>query len=142
MSDDTALQSVADRRPASSLPILVRAAVFAGAWAPALALVVLFVPRFSSLFGALDDRGELPRSTAWLMWFGQVNERLWYAPCLLLLVLLVAVDMAAAHFLQRSPWGRSVYWAWFALVIVLGLIAVNAVVVVLVLPVYMMSPPV
>ncbi len=142
MSDHTALQSVADRRPVSSLPILARAAVLAGAWAPALALVVLFVPRFSSLFAALDDRGELPRSTAWLMWLGQVNERLWYAPCLLLLVLLVAVDMALAHFLRRSRWSRSAYWAWFALVIVLGLIAFNAVVVVLVLPVYMMSPPV
>ena len=141
MSDHTAVPSDADKRPAWPLPILVRAAVFAGAWAPALALVVVFVHSFSSLCAALGDRGELPRPTAWLMWFGQVNERLWYAPCLLLLVLLVAVDMAAAHFLQRSPWGRSVYWVWFALVIVLGLIAVNAVVVVLVLPVHMMSPP-
>ncbi len=139
MSRQTERESVADERRAWPLPVFVRAAIYAGCWAPLFVLMTFFVPRFSELFARLEARGELPGITAWLIWFGEVNERTLYAPCLLFLILVVAVDAAVARSWQRSRRGRLLYWLWFGAVIVMGYVMLNLAAVALVLPVFMMS---
>jgi hypothetical protein len=139
MPGQTSPESAADKRPARPLPVFVRAAAFAGAWVPVLILIVVFVPRFGELFARLDESGELPAVTAWLLSLNRLNDALFYLPCLLFFVLLVVADVGAARLSRRSRRGKSLYWVWFVAVVVAGFLALNLVVVALLLPVMLMS---
>jgi type II secretory pathway component PulF len=129
----------ADKRSRRPLPIVAVAAIYVGFWWPALVLVAFFVPTFEELFSELQERGELPALTAWLMCFSRLNEALFYLPCLLVLALLVGADVAVARLLQRSRRCQPLYWAWLVGAIVTGILAAFLVVVALMLPIMRMS---
>ncbi|MBC8350417.1 MAG: type II secretion system F family protein [Planctomycetes bacterium] len=83
-------------------------------------LIVFFVPKFSSIFDSLRDRGELPPMTDWLLWFsGSVREYGW----VLLIAALVAFFVARTRMATES--GRLTADRWKLKVPLLGPIFQN-----------------
>jgi len=128
-------ESAADKR-AGLLPSALPRVAICAAWTPLLVLIAVYVPRFEDLFASLHERGELPAVTAWLLSLSRLNDALFF---LLAFGLLTAVDIALTRWLRRSRRGESLYWVWFAGVVVVGVLASALVVVALLLPVMKMS---
>ena len=60
-------------------------------------LIVVFVPKFASVFDSLRERGELPIMTDWLLWFSaSVRQYGW----ILLVAAVIAFVVARARFAQ------------------------------------------
>jgi hypothetical protein len=123
-------------------PWWARAVVYGFLWLPVLVLVLVFVPRFESIFMTLEERGELPQTTQWLIAFVRLNAECFYLPVLLLSVALLAVDAVVVRYLRRSVRGHLWSWLWVAALALAAIPAVLLVVTGLLLPVFKMSPTV
>ena len=89
-------------------------------WVPFLVSIGVFVPRFANVFHSLREQGELPAVTELVVRFGLWNQAWFFAPCLVLSTLLVAVNAAVAKLCQRLRWP---YSAFLVLNVVLALLA-------------------
>lgn len=130
--------SVPENRSGVLLPAYARAVIYSVAWLPALALIAFFVPKFDDMFSRLRERAELPAVTEWLLMFAWLDNALYFLPSVVVLVLLISVDIGAAHVLRDSGRKR-IYWMWFGSVIVSGIVATVFVMTALLLPVMRMS---
>ena len=132
MSRKFASESAAGKRVSLPLSTYARAAICV-AWLPFLGLVAFVVPKFEDLFSTLRERAELPAVSEWLLWFAWLNKALFFFPCVLVLLVFVVADVGVAGVMRRSH-RESLYWVWFAAVIVLGVVAAVLVAFALLLP--------
>jgi type II secretory pathway component PulF len=117
----------------SPLSTNARAAIYGIAWLPFLVLVAIVVPKFEDSFGRLRERAELPALTEWLLLFVRLNQGLLFLPCVLVLLAILVADVGFAGLMRRSH-RQSLYWVWFAAVVVLGIAAAAGVAFALLLP--------
>jgi type II secretory pathway component PulF len=110
-----------------------------GAWLPFFVLMIFVVPRFEPIFAKLEEKGELPSSSLWLMKLERVNEAVFPLPVLVFLTVLVLSDLGVVRAIGHRKHGMLLYWTWFAAVILLGLFACLLCAGALLLPVYGMS---
>ena len=107
------------------------------AWLPLIGLIVFYVPMLEVMFSPLQERGELPAVTEWVMWFSALNQRLFFVPILLFLVLLLLAD---AHVVSLAERSQQLYWMWLTGIVVVSCLAAGIVVLALLLPVIDFSP--
>jgi type II secretory pathway component PulF len=102
-------------------------------------MLLVIVPRFEPIFKTLEEKGELPQMTHWLMAFVRLNVASFYLPALLLALAMLAVDEAVVRILRRKAMGILWSWLW---VVAVGFAAVPVMYLVvsgLLLPVFKMS---
>ena len=107
-------------------------------WVPALLIFALAVPKFFELFDQLQQRGELPALTSYVLAAARFSRTLFHAPVAVFLIGLIASDMASAHLSRRqqSSWLHSFRQA---AICTCGMIAAAAIVISLLLPLIHMS---
>jgi hypothetical protein len=108
-------------------------------WLPVLVMVLVFAHRYEPIFKKLEEKGELPQVTQWLMAFDRVNVASFYLPALLLVLAVLVVDQVVVRFLRRKAGGNLWSWLWVAAVALAAIPAVVLVVSGLLLPVFKMS---
>ena len=89
-----------DLKPAAARagpPWWARVLVYGLIWLPVLVMVLVFAHRFEPIFTKLEEKGELPWLTQWLMAFDRVNAASFYLPALLLALAVLVVDQAVVR---------------------------------------------
>jgi hypothetical protein len=108
-------------------------------WLPVFVMVLVIVPRFEPSFKRLEEQGEFPQMTHWLVAFDRLNAASFYLPALLLALALLAVDEVVVRILRRKAWGNLWSWLWVAAVALAAMPAILLVVSGLLLPVFKMG---
>jgi type II secretory pathway component PulF len=108
-------------------------------WLPVFVTLLVIVPRFEPIFKKLEEKGELPQMTHWLMAFDRLNAASFYLPALLLALAVLAVDEAVVRILRRKARGNLWSWLWVAAVALAAIPAIHLVVSGVLLPVFKMS---
>jgi hypothetical protein len=104
-----------------------------------IVLVIGFVPRFETLFKKLEEKGELPQLTGWLMAFRQLDAACFHLLVVLLAITPLAVDEAAVRLFHRRARGNLWSWLCVGALGLAGAVAQVMIVVGLLLPVYRMG---
>jgi hypothetical protein len=125
--------------PLGGPPRWARALVYGLTWLAALVLVIAYVPRFEAIFKKLEEKGELPQLTGWLLTGMQRDAAYFHLPVVLVAVTLLALDEAAVRLLRRRTRGNLWSWLWVIAFGLVGLVAAVTVPVALLLPVFKMS---
>jgi hypothetical protein len=120
-------------------PWWARVLVYGFMWLPMLVVVLVFAPRFEPIFKRLEEQGELPQLTRWLMAFDRLDTSFFYLPALLLALAVSVVDEVVVRTLRRRARGNLWSWLWVAAVALAAIPAGFLVVSGLLLPVFKMS---
>ena len=64
---------------------------------PFFVLLILFLPRFIPIFTKLEEKGELPTTTLWLLWLNRLNAATFGLPTVAFLTLLLLADLGMAR---------------------------------------------
>jgi hypothetical protein len=86
-------------------------------------LVIGFVPRYDIIFERLEEKGELPQLTGWLVAFVHLDAACLHLPVVLVVVGLLAADEAAVRLLRRRTRGNLWSWLWVVGVGLAGVVA-------------------
>ena len=97
-------------------PWWARLVIYGSLWLPVLAMLLVCARRFKPLFMKLEEYGELPQLTHWLMTYERLNAVCFYLPTLSLVIVLLAVDALVVRHLRRMGGTRIFYWLWVAAV--------------------------
>jgi type II secretory pathway component PulF len=117
-------------------PRWARLLVYGFTWLPVFAMVIGFVPRFDPVFQKLNEKGELPQLTGWLLAITHLDAACFHLPVVLVAVALLAVDEAVVRLLRRREDGNTWSWRWVVWVGLAGIVAVFIIVLGLLLPVF------
>jgi len=120
-------------------PWWARGLVYGCVWLPVVVILLVTVPRFEPIFKKLEEKGELPQMTHWLMAFVRLNAASFYLPALLLALAVLAVGEAGVRILRRKAMGTLWSWLWLAAVALAAIPVIYLVVNVLLLAVFNMS---
>jgi hypothetical protein len=118
---------------------IARAALLAAAWVPALTALVWFLPKFRPIFSRLDEKGELPVLTHYIMAASELIRSPWGLPAIVALAILILTDICVERGLRRSTVGHSLYRFWFGLMIACAPILFVLSLVAILLPGFKMS---
>jgi len=102
-------------------------------------LVIAFVPRYEVIFKRLEEKGELPQLTGWLVAFVHLDAACFHLPVVLVAIALLAADEAAVRLLRRRARGNLWSWLWVVAVGLAGVVAQVVIVAGLLLPVFHMG---
>lgn len=108
-------------------------------WAPALLIFALAAPKFVEIFDELQQRGELPALSSYVLAAARFSRTLFHAPVAIFLIGLIVSDIAIADLSQR----RKILWLhgfWQAAICSCGMIAAAVIVISLLLPIIRMAP--
>ena len=102
------------------LPVAARAAspwwarlmLYSCTWLPVLAMFVVYTPRSQPLFIRLEECGELPQLTHWLMTFDRWNAAYFYVPSLLFAIDMLAIDALVVRYLRQRVRGEFLVRLW------------------------------
>jgi hypothetical protein len=117
----------------------VRAVVYGGTCLPAFVMLLGCLPQFGPIFARLEQKGQLPELTRWLVAFARLNALSLYLPVLALVLALAAIDQAAVSRLRRRARGSLWSWIWVIAVALGGVVCQLLVVAGLLLPVIQMG---
>jgi type II secretory pathway component PulF len=122
--------------PLDSLPRWARLLIYSFAWLPVFFLLIGVVPRFDRIFRdfELNEKGELPLLTSWLMAFVHLDIACFHLPVVLVAITILAVDEAVMRWLRRRENGNTWSWRWIVCVGLAGFVAVFIIVLALLLP--------
>jgi type II secretory pathway component PulF len=102
-------------------------------------ILLVIVPRFEPIFKRLEEKGELPHMTHWLVAFDRLNAASYYLSAFPLALALLAVDEVVVRILRRKAWGNLWSWLWVAAVALAAMPAILLVVSGLLLPMFKMG---
>jgi type II secretory pathway component PulF len=102
-------------------------------------MLLVIVPRFEPIFKKLEEKGELPQMTHWLMAFVRLNAASFYLPALLFALAVLAIEEAGVRILRRKAMGNLWSWLWVAAVALAAIPVIRLVVIGLLLPVFKMG---
>jgi hypothetical protein len=117
-------------------PLWARAVIYGFTWLPVIVIVIGIVPRFESVFQKIQEKGELPRLTHWLMALVQMDAACLHLPIVLGAVALLIIDEAAVRVFRQRATGTIWAWLWLLGAFLAGLAALFVIGVGLLLPVY------
>jgi type II secretory pathway component PulF len=117
-----------------------KATLLAGAWLPFFALIIFFVPQFTPIFTKLEEIGELPLSTSWLVVFSRLSTTAFGLPVAVFFAVLLISNHLIWRMRPRVKFGKALYRSWAALVIGSAIVAFLWVPTALSLPVLRFSP--
>ena len=101
----------------------VRIIVYGATWLPFAWGLLFVLPHFDPIFVKLEEQGELPALTHWIVWFGRLNRDFFAVPLLFGFSLLISADMGLADWSQSRPGRTRVFRVWFPSTAVWGIVA-------------------
>jgi hypothetical protein len=101
--------------------------------------VLVYTPRYDSIFRKLEECGRLPQPTQWLVAISRLNVACFYVPALFLAIALFAVDAVMVRHLCRGVRGEFWSWLWVVAVALAALPAALLVIAAFILPIFAMG---
>jgi hypothetical protein len=133
-------QAEADDKPERVGPgPWVRAIVYGVTWLPVFVNALATVPQFEPVFTKLEEKGELPELTGWLMAFSRMDAVGLHLPVLAVVLALAVIDQAAVSLLRQQTRGSLWSWLWVVAAGLAGVVAQIVIVAALLLPVFKMG---